>query len=214
MYYSFIQKYTFPTTVASAVVTYLDCEHYIFLHRSCEQAYKIISIEGNKCISEIRYKSGIFSWSQISTTEYIAPAQFKQYDVIIRGFGPAILAGYLLKNIRTTLTYYENDKAISITDIDTPKKNIELKKEDRIVISEIKYEMDIPFFLFMFRGYIEKKLKAMKIKKDSEDLYMIRRRIMLFGDDKSLEKDCEYWKPYFKKSYFLLFKENFFKSFF
>ena len=54
----------------------------------------------------------------------------------------------------------------------------------------------------------------MKIKKDSEDLYMIRRRIMLFGDDKSLEKDCEYWKPYFKKSYFLLFKENFFKSFF
>ena len=67
----FTQKYTFPVTIESAVVTYLDCEHYIFLHKTHEVSYKILSISNNKCVSEIIYKSGIFKWVQKSTTEYI-----------------------------------------------------------------------------------------------------------------------------------------------
>ena len=47
-------------SVASAVVAYLDCEHYIHLHQNCEKKYKIINLTEDKCISEILYKSGLF----------------------------------------------------------------------------------------------------------------------------------------------------------
>ena len=50
MNFSFKQKYLFPVSLESAVVTYLDCEHYIFLHSTCETKYQIISLENNKCI--------------------------------------------------------------------------------------------------------------------------------------------------------------------
>ena len=36
MKFEFIQKYTFPVELESAVVTYLDCEHYIYLHKTHE----------------------------------------------------------------------------------------------------------------------------------------------------------------------------------
>ena len=53
----------------------------------------------------------------------------------------------------------------------------------------------------------------MKQQKDLEDLYMINKRIKLFGSDK-LNKESNYWKPYFEKSYFLLFKKRFIENFF
>ena len=37
----FKQTYTFPVSVASAVVAYLDCEHYIHLHQNCEKNIKL-----------------------------------------------------------------------------------------------------------------------------------------------------------------------------
>ena len=46
-----------------------------------------------------------------------------------------------------------------------------------------------------------------------EDLYMFNKRIKLFGSDK-LNKESNYWKPYFEKSYFLLFKKRFIENFF
>ena len=211
MKFEFTQKYTFPVTVESAVVTYLDCEHYIYLHRSHEIAYKIISINEEKCISEIIYKSGIFKWAQKTTTEYINKNEFKQYDVKIKGFGPAFLANFI--DVKTSLKYYKNNKNQLVGNIDDNFNEIYIKHDNNIVISEIKYSLNLPIFLYPFKNYLRKKLKTMKEKKDLEDLFMIRRRMKLFGDD-NINKESEYWKPYFKKSYFLLFKDRFIENFF
>ena len=98
MKFEFIQKYTFPVELESAVVTYLDCEHYIYLHKAHEVAYKIIFIDEQKCISEIVYKSGVFKWTQRSTTEYINKSEFIQYDIKIKGIGPAFLANFIKRD--------------------------------------------------------------------------------------------------------------------
>ena len=210
MNYSFVQKYTFPVTVASAVALYLDCEHYIFLHHSIENKYKILDMYENKYISEMHYQSGIFKWKQISTTEYIAPAELKQYDVKIKGFGFAILAN--LFNVKTTLKYYENKKDCEVLDIEK-NKNIRLDKNNKIVISEINYDIDMPFFIYPFKNVIKRRLEKMKLKKELEDLYFIQRRINLFGSDEPLV-DSKYWAPFMKKSYFMLYKEKFIQTFF
>ena len=128
MKYTFKQTYTFPVTVASAVVAYLDCEHYTFLHKSCEKRYKTISLTGNKCISEILYKSGIFSWKQKSTTEYIGLAELKQYDISIYGFGPAIIANFF--NVSTSLRYFENNEDRMVEDIEDDFKLKRIDKND------------------------------------------------------------------------------------
>ena len=211
MKFEFTQKYTFPVGLESAVVTYLDCEHYIHLHRSHEVAYKIISINDQKCTSEIVYKSGIFKWTQRSTTEYINRSELIQYDINIKGFGPAILANFI--NVKTFLKYYKNNKNQYVGDIDNNFKKIYIKKSNNIVISEIKYSLDLPIILYIFKNYLKNKLIIMKQQKDLEDLYMIKRRIKLFGSDKC-DKESPYWRPYFKKSYFLLFKEKFIENFF
>ena len=127
MKFEFIQKYTFPVELESAVVTYLDCEHYIYLHKTHEVAYKIISIDEKKCISEIIYKSGIFKWIQRSTTEYINKSEFSQYDITIRGFGPAFLANFI--NVKTFLKYYKNDKDQYVGDINNNFKEIYIEKK-------------------------------------------------------------------------------------
>ena len=210
MEYSFKQKYLFPVSLESAIVTYLDCEHYIFLHATCETKYKIINIENNKCISEVYYKSGLFKWKQISTTEYISPGTLKQYDVKIKGFGFSLLANFL--DVKTTLKYYYNNKNCKLFDIE---KNLllDLNYNNKILISEILYEIDLPFFLYPLRNILKRNLKKMKINKDIEDLKFIKRRINLFGSDTANNKS-NYWAPYFRKNYFLLFKEQFIDNFF
>ena len=211
MRFKFTQKYTFPVTIESAVVTYLDCEHYIFLHKTHEVSYKILSISNNKCVSEIIYKSGIFKWVQKSTTEYINKNEFKQYDIKIRGFGPAFLANFI--NVETSLKYYKNNKNQFVGDIDNNFKDIYIKLDNDTVISEITYNIDLPFVLWPFKNILKKRLEKMKEQKDLEDLFMIRRRIKLFGKDQ-IDNNSLYWKPYFKKSYFLLFKDRFIENFF
>ncbi len=59
-----------------------------------ETKYNIINLTENKCIAEVHYQSGIFKWKQISTTEYNAPAELKQYDIKIKGFGFAALINF------------------------------------------------------------------------------------------------------------------------
>ena len=125
MKYSFVQKYTFPVTIASAVALYLDCEHYIFLHDSIETKYNIINLTENKCTAEVLYQFGIFKWKQISTTEYNAPAELKQYDIKIKGFGFAALLNFF--KVRTTLKYYENKEECEVLDIEK-NENIFLNK--------------------------------------------------------------------------------------
>jgi hypothetical protein len=210
MNFTFIQKYTYPVSMASAVAIYLDCEHYTFLHATCETKYKITSITEDKCVSVNYYKSGIFKWKQISTTEYISPATLKQYDITIKGYGLAIFAN--LFNVKTTLRYYYNDSDCEILDIE--KSEIKkLHKNDKTLISEILYEIEMPFFIYPFRNFLKNRLENIKIKKDIEDLDFIKRRIALFGDDKVNSKSS-YWFPYLKKNYFMLFKEKFMNNFF
>ena len=210
MKFSFKQKYLFPVSMESAVVTYLDCEHYIFLHATCETKYQIINLENNKCISEVHYKSGIFKWKQISTTEYISPSTLKQYDVKIKGFGYSILANLL--NVRTTLKYYYNNRSCRLFNIKNKQFEF-LTPDNKTLISEILYEIDLPFYLYPFKFFLKKNLEKMKINKDIEDLDFIERRIKLFGND-NVNAKSGYWAPYFRKNYFILFKEQFINNFF
>ena len=113
--------------------------------------YKIINLTEDKCISEILYKSGLFYWKQISTTEYSNVAEIKQYDISIKGFGPSILANFL--NVRTILKYYSNDKDQEVEDIKNNFKLVKLNRNNKITLCEIIYDIDIPFYLYPFKNF-------------------------------------------------------------
>ena len=212
MKFSFKQTYTFPVTVASAVAVYLDCEHYVYLHNSCEKKYKTIKSDSTKCVSEIYYQSGFFSWVQNSTTEYLGLSELRQYNVSIKGIGPAIIANFL--NVKTRLRYFHNTRDCLVEDIENNFKQIKIKKDNNVVLSEIKYELDIPFFIYPFKNILKNRLIKMKRHKDLEDYSMIKKRIKLYGSDLPVDKTSPYWAPYLKDSYFLLFKDKFVDNFF
>ena len=184
MKYEFSQIYEFPSSVPTAVVTFLDCEHYAHLHSDIETRFEIIDINENKCRQKIDYKWSFLEWSQITTVEYTPPATLTQYDSVIKGKGVSALANLL--KVKTTLRYYldDNDKTIS----------------------DLKYEINMPFWMYPFRGWIRKRLEKMKLEKDNQDIEMIQHREKLFGKD--------HVKGYLAPHQLILFKELFIKTFF
>ena len=66
----------------------------------------------------------MFKWTQRSTTEYINKSEFIQYDIKIKGIGPAFLANFI--NVKTF--YYKNNKDQYVGDIKN-NKDVYIKKK-------------------------------------------------------------------------------------
>ena len=79
--HSFTYEYDLDTTVAVAVITYLDVEHYMFLHHKHSPNLEIVHAEKNKYVLRQVWHLGPITIGQEYTAEYLPPATMKNYDV-------------------------------------------------------------------------------------------------------------------------------------
>lgn len=155
--FSFKLCYELDIPFAVAVVTYLDCEHYLYLHKSLSKKAEILSASKNFFEHmEVMEVLGI-KFGQIYKVRYLPPGTFHQFD-----FRPVGKFGlYSLIKLETILNYYPTEKGTTL--------------------SELIVNLTLPAWIYPFRNLIKKILKKVKIDKDLEDLEMIKRRAHLFG---------------------------------
>lgn len=117
-------------------------------------------------------------------TQYIPPSTFLNFDVKpIPIWFPSI---HHVIQIKTELQYYPN-----------------LSKDK--TISHLKVQLKIPFILWIFRKLIQKRVEALKILKDQEDIDMIARQQKIYGGGNLLH--------ILRKNIFILHKEEFIELF-
>jgi len=182
--HSFCYEYELDTTVAVAVAAYLDVEHYMFLHNKYSPDYKVHHVEKHKIENSQNWKFGWFRVGQTYTNEYFPPARFRNYDV--RSSNKLIPNIHTLINVVTDLRY-------------------EPTKDGRRTKSILNVDLDIPFWLWPTRKYIENKIKTIKWEKDLEDMDMIKRREALFGFGN--------YQSYLAAHQFMIHKDSFVEHF-
>lgn len=184
MKYTFSLVYELDTTVAVAVATYLDAEHYAFLHNKYSPVYEVLEHTDRTILIKQTWRYGRRRVGQIYTTEYEPPARFLNYDLRPSPrWRPSI---HHLMKTRTDLRYYAND-------------------DDTATVSHLTVELDMPFFLWPLRRFIERKMCALKREKDDEDIAMIERRAEIFGRGNV--------NAYLADHQFMLHKDDFVKHF-
>ena len=184
MKYSFKICYELDCPVALSVAAYLDCEHYLYLHESYTAGIEILEIgDGHYTLNQYWRLFG-FTVGQSGINRYVPPATFINEE--IKPYPPSRkISIHNLIKVKTTLNYYETKRKTSL--------------------SELIVDLDIPFFLYLFRGLLRKSIEKLKIMKDLEDLEMIERRAKLFGRN--------YNSDYLRNGVFILHKDKYAKSF-
>lgn len=184
MKYKFSLIYELDTTVACAVATYLDAEHYAFLHNRYSPRYEVLSHEGRMIVSRQTWKHGRWRAGHTYTSEYVPPARFLNYD--LRPWPRWVPSIHHVMKTRTDLRYYPNSDRTT-------------------TVSHLDVELDLPFWLWPFRRMIERKMCALKREKDDEDMEMIERRAQIFGRGNI--------KAYLADQQFMLHKDDFVEHF-
>ena len=184
MKYSFKLCYELDTTLAIAVATYLDCEHYVYLHKGLTKKIEILEHGDGYYKCRLLANAFGFKIGQSMTAQYVPPATFVQYDV--EPYPRWLPSIHHLIGTKTTLRYFE-----------TPERNTTL--------SELTIELDLPFWLYPFRQLIRRGIEKVKILKDLEDVAMIDRRAKVFGRANNT--------AYLNKRQFMLHKTDYLKYF-
>ena len=160
MMHRFEVVYALDTTLACAVATYLDAEHYAFLHGKYSPRYEVIAQAGRTIRIAQSWRFNGMRVGQTLTTEYVPPGQFLNYDIAgLPAWLPSI--HHLVKS-KTELFYYPDDSG-------------------RRTISHLVVELEAPAILKPLLSKLEANLTALKKEKDLEDMEMIFRRERLFG---------------------------------
>jgi hypothetical protein len=158
--HKFTLVYDLDMTMGEAVAAYLDAEHYSYLHKEYLPYYEAIRHEGRKITIRQGWHLGALSVAQTCVCEYVPPARFLNYGMKpLPWWFPSI--HHIIK-VRTDLRYFLNEAG------------------DKTV-SHLEVEIDMPFFLWPLRHWLERKLSTLKIKKDREDVEMVTRRQKIFG---------------------------------
>tara|TARA_Y100001970_G_scaffold49331_1_gene62486 strand:- start:3053 stop:3721 length:669 start_codon:yes stop_codon:yes gene_type:complete len=183
MKYNFTIRYELDCPLAIAVATYLDCEHYMFLHRKLAHDIDITEVGKNYYAENMFWKILGFSIGYNCVNRYVPPATFWNED--LKPHPPSRFSPFNFINISTKLIYNETDR--------------------NTTLSELIVMMDLPFYLYPFRRLFERSIKKLKIIKDLEDVEMVDRRAEVFGRN--------YNSDYLRKNSFILHKETYAKYF-
>ncbi len=152
--------YELDCTLACAVAAYLDAEHYVFLHNKYSPRYEVLEKEGRTIKIRQMWHYGHLRVGQLCTTEYVPPAQFKNYG--IKGLPLWLPSVHQVMTTETELFYYPDE---------TGKKTI----------SHLVIDLTLPRVMAPLLPKIERDMTALKKEKDLEDMDMIFRRERLFG---------------------------------
>lgn len=180
MKHRFCVLYGMDCTLGEAVAAYLDAEHYAYLHQEHICTHEALHAEGNKIVIRQTWKLLGFTVGNECTAEYQVPGRFLQYN--FKPYPHWLPSIYHLIKPYTDLNYYPDPTGTH-------------------TVSELWIELDMPFFLWPLRGWLEKKLRKLKIDKDQEDMDMIARRHELFGRGNMAS--------YFSRNQFMLHKQAF-----
>jgi hypothetical protein len=184
MKHSFSILYELDCTLGEAVAAYLDAEHYAHLHGKHLTHFKVLDADGTK-IRVVQY--WVFLGIKIGNEcimEYVPPGQFLQYH--FKSYPHWLPSIYHLIRVHTDLRYTPDSTGTR-------------------TVSDIMIDLSLPFWMWPLRHTIEKKLRALKIEKDQEDIDMVARRQKLFGRGNLAS--------YFVPHQFMLHKELFAKHF-
>jgi hypothetical protein len=182
--YTFTLIYELDTTVACAVATYLDIEHYVFLHKKYLPHHEVVEKDGRRVKIKQTWHFGKQAVTQYCWTEYDPPARFLNYEISTAPWWvPSV---HHVMKTRTELRYYPDATGTK-------------------TVSHLTVDLELPFWLWPLRKVIEKRLCELKIEKDSEDMAMISRREKLFGRGNV--------KSYLVDHQFMLHKEDFIAHF-
>lgn len=175
------------TTVAVAVGAFLDCEHYVHLHRSIMASFEVLAYDPAKHTIRARQQ---MRWMGLKfghecTIEYQPPGRFRTTDIVPSPrWMPSVHR--LLRNSVVDVCYRRH-----------PARDATLMQFDM--------EFDLPFWLYPFRGAIQSVLERMHHLKEEEDLRVFARRARLFGRDNNA---C-----YLAEHQFLLHKDEYLRCF-
>ena len=171
--------------LAVAVAAYLDCEHYIHLHRSLTDSLEVVKVDGFKVTVRQTWKALGLKLGHDKTGEYVPPAEFLIYDVVpAPKWFPSV---HHVLDIRTRLRYTpvpERDSTMMTFDV----------------------ELGLPFWLWPLRGLLQRLIERLHAQQNAEDLAMIKRRERLVGRENLLA-------VYLKDHHFCYHKDEFLKHF-
>lgn len=171
--------------LAVAVAAYLDCEHYLYLHRSLTDSLEIMKVDGLKITVRQSWKAFGLKLGHDKTGEYLPPSEFRIYGVTPapRWF-PSV---HHFVDITTRLRYAavpERDATMMTFDV----------------------ELGLPFWLWPARGLLQRLIETLHAAQNAEDLAMIRRRERLVGRENLLA-------AYLRDHHFCYHKDEFLKHF-
>lgn len=181
--FTVIEELDCPLPVA--VAAYLDCEHYLHLHKGLTDSLEVLKVDGFKVTVRQSWKAFGIKLGHDKTGEYLPPAEFRIYDVV-----PAprwIPSVHHLIDIKTRLRYAavpERDATAMTFDV----------------------ALDMPFWLLPLRGLLQRLIERMHAQQNAEDLAMIKRREKLVGRENLL---AVYLRPH----HFCYHKDEFVKRF-
>jgi hypothetical protein len=142
------------------VAAYLDCEHYIFLHRGLTDSVEVVAHEGLKVTVRQSWKALGLELGHFKTGTYIPPSEFHIEDV--RPSPWWIPSIHHVVGIETHLKYWP------------------IPERDSTGFS-FDVELDLPFWLYPFRKRLEALISRLHDQQVEEDIAMIKRRERLFG---------------------------------
>ena len=181
--FSVVEELDCPLPVA--VAAYLDCEHFLFLHRSLTDSLEVVKVDGFKITVRQSWKAFGLKLGHDKTGEYFPPAEFRIYDVIPspRWF-PSV---HHLIDITTRLRYAA-----------VPERDATMMTFDVV--------LDMPFWLWPLRGFLQRLIERMHSAQNAEDLAMIKRREKSVGRENLLN-------VYLRDHHFCYHKDAFVKHF-
>lgn len=168
-----------------AVAAYLDCEHYLFLHRSLTDSLEIVKVDGLKVTVRQSWKALGLKLGHDKTGEYLPPAEFRIYDVVPapRWF-PSV---HHVVDVATRLRYAA-----------VPERDATLMT--------FEVELGLPIWLWPLRGLLQRLIERMHAAQNAEDLAMIKRRERLIGRKNLLS-------AYLRDHHFCYHKDEFVRHF-
>jgi hypothetical protein len=172
------------TTVAIAVGAFLDCEHYAHLHRSIMGGFELVELDGLKARVRQKLQWGFLRSSHEFILEYVPPGHFRSYGMKS--------SPWWIPSIHQFVTI--------TVDVDY-SAHPDRPPERPMTLMRFDVEMELPFWLYPFRGFLQKIMEKMHHLKDDEDIDMIRRRARLFGRDNN--------SAYLAEHQFILHKDTY-----
>jgi hypothetical protein len=166
------------------VAAYLDCEHYVHLHRSLTDRVEVVGHEGRTITVRQTWKWLGLKLGHLKSGTYVPPAEFRIDRVRPSPWWfPSI---HHLVSIETRLVYAENRE-----------------RDSTEFVFEVS--LDLPFWLYPLRGALQRLIERMHEVQNDEDMALIKRRERLFGRGNAA--------PYLAEHHFMYHKDDYLRHF-